>query len=44
MPRSNAFSTRIAISDESEALPFGKSDSVTRRTWRVPADAETLNM
>ena len=39
----NAFSTLSAISGDSEALPFRRSDSVARRTPRIRAAAETLN-
>ena len=44
MLRPNAFSTRNAISGEREALPFTGSESVARRSPRIRAAADTLNL
>ncbi len=38
-----AFSSRNAISGESDALPFSRSDSVARRTPRIRAAFDTLS-
>src|SRR5205809_6579180 len=38
----NAFSIRSAISGESAALPFNRSDSVARRTLRISAVRATV--